>query len=78
MLLDPLLPEATVQATLDRLPPDALFTASGDATFTITAPVFSVTSQESLDPLIAAGTIAFFERERLDWQFYSPERFRMS
>ena len=37
MLLDPLLPEATVQATLDRLPPDALFTASGDATFTIKA-----------------------------------------
>lgn len=57
MLLDPLLPEATVQATLDRLPPDALFTASGDATFNIKAPIFSVTSHDSLDPLIAAGTI---------------------
>ena len=55
MLLDPLLPAARIQDILDRLPPDALFTAADGDNFHIKAPVYSVTSHESLDPLIAAS-----------------------
>lgn len=55
MLLDPLLPEARIQDILDRLQPDVLFTAAAGDSLQIKAPVYSVTSYESLDPLIATS-----------------------
>lgn len=55
MLLDPLLPNARTQDILDRLPPDVLFSSAEDHSFKVKAPVFSVASHESLDPLIAAS-----------------------
>lgn len=55
MLLDPLLPDDRVQSILDRLPPDALFTATGAEIFDIAAPVYSLNSYKELDPLIHAS-----------------------